>query len=465
MSAVFLLQLRDNLGSLRLQLSLLILLVLFAANGAVFSARVERQRAETAQIRAADDRVLDGVGTVADAVTPWYRIHSAPLGTEFIADGGNSWTYDSLWITPRSGQTLWNNTVRTTNNWMRRFEVLDWVLVARYAVTFLCLVLAYDAVSGELESGTLRLALACPLSRGRFLAGKFLAHLATVLAATAVGAAVSLVILVVGGAAVVDGALAAAVGGFLLGLAFLAALFLLLAIGVSALARSSAAALVFLVTAWTVLIVVVPQSSYLVAVCSVEPLGPFWEEMRSQRDQAMESLEMAGLTPRPPDLAAADGYAVERTYAREMGRMEEGLDRLKTALDERIFRQYSVARSVNLLSPGFAFQYGLETLLGTGADRVRSFFRQGWDHRRALRDFLRGRDSADPASPHILYLSDFMSRRPLDARLLPGFRQSPLPADERLAAGVVPAAALVFEAGAAFLFALWALRRLDLAGD
>jgi hypothetical protein len=41
-----------------------------------------------------------------------------------------------MWLTPQSGETTWLNVIRTTNNWMRRFEVVDWSLIVRYVLSF-----------------------------------------------------------------------------------------------------------------------------------------------------------------------------------------------------------------------------------------------------------------------------------------------------------------------------------------
>ena len=37
---------------------------------------------------------------------------------------------------------------------MQRYEILDCAFVVRFVISFLCIVIAYNSVSGELESGT-----------------------------------------------------------------------------------------------------------------------------------------------------------------------------------------------------------------------------------------------------------------------------------------------------------------------
>jgi len=56
-----------------------------------------------------------------------------------------------------------------------------------YLIPLIGLLLSFDAISGEAERGTLALSLTYPVSRGKILLGKFLAHLSVLAFAVAVG--------------------------------------------------------------------------------------------------------------------------------------------------------------------------------------------------------------------------------------------------------------------------------------
>ncbi len=67
--------------------------------------------------------------------------------------------------------------------------------LSMYLVPLIALLLAFDAIAGEVDRGTIQLVLASPISRSAFLAGKFLGHLgvlgfAIVLGYGAAGAAI-----------------------------------------------------------------------------------------------------------------------------------------------------------------------------------------------------------------------------------------------------------------------------------
>jgi len=125
--------------------------------------------------------------------------------------------------------------------------------LAVYLVPLLALLMAFDAVAGEVERGTLSLILTYPVSRAEILAGKFLAHLAVLALALAVGygVAAGVAFAVDPGAAAGLPALARLfVTSLLLGAAFLGAGY-----AVSAVARRPGAAAGLAIGLWLVLVV------------------------------------------------------------------------------------------------------------------------------------------------------------------------------------------------------------------
>ena len=306
--------------------------------------------------------------------------------------------------------------------------------------------------------------LACPISRSRVLLAKFAAELTVLLTAFLLGSLVSLAILSMGADLPLTMGLLAKYLLYGAATAVYLSLFLLLALGVSALTRSSVSALVLLALAWAVANVILPQSSYLVAMRAVEvppEMGNApWEYMR-QVQQALEE-EFGG--PRSDETARADHYAVEQRYVRLLDDAEREAHRRGHAGLDREVQRYRAARAVNLLSPSFAFQYTVEALLGTGLAKRQSFLGQAFRYREALRGFLRERDAQDGDSPHVLFLPPYLSQEPLDGDQLPRFAERPLSAAEGLEHSVVPAIVLLGETLAALLFALWAVNRTDVTG-
>lgn len=93
-----------------------------------------------------------------------------------------------------------------------------------YLVPLIALLLSFDAIAGELERGTLALALSYPISKASFLIGKFAAHLATLTAALSIGFGIAAAMSVGLGGASASGLIALLVlfvTAILLGAAFL----------------------------------------------------------------------------------------------------------------------------------------------------------------------------------------------------------------------------------------------------
>lgn len=463
MATIFLHQLHDNLRSLRFQTSLVVLLLFFVGNGIVYTYKMDRLSRETALTNRSDEGRYEAVETLRQAVSTQYLIRVPEAGTEFMIEAGSDWFPYGMNVNPGTGSYSALTSARTINYWMRTFEVLDWSVIVRYVLSFLCIVLSYNTISGEREGGTLRLALANSLSRAQLMSGKLLAHFVTLLVTLILGSLVSLAILTLNQVLELNGLVARSYLFFLVSAVFYIALFLLLGMGISAMARTSATSLIVLIMSWTILIVVIPQTSYLIASRVVESPGFYFERQDEYESQFRETMAGNGLALRHPDLAHTDGYALEFRYAARLREMETELSRMQRDVEAQHLRQFEVARGVNLLSPGFAFQYTVEALLGTGIHRFRRFATQAGQYRDALREFLRARDAADPDSPHVLFVPDFMSARPLDHGDIPRFRLQPQPFGDGLAAAVVPITILILEAAAAFFFALSALNRTELS--
>ncbi len=464
MLTVFIHQIHDNLRSQRFQISLGILLLFFVGNGVIYSMKIQRMDTQFARVATFDEDRYKNAETVSDAADNWLIIRSRDVGIEYIAEAGSFWFQYARFVNAGSGTNMWPRSSRTTNAWMRHFEVLDWCVIVRYVLSFLCIVLSYNAISGELESGSLRLALAGPVPRAHYLLGKYLGHLVTLAVAAATGILLSLAILALNGVLEMNARTAASTVLFFAAMLLYLSVFLLIGLGVSAWVKNSATSLVLLLTTWTCLVVVVPQSSYLVAMLTTEPIGPYQDRVDAVRNDFFSAMEREGLQPRPVELARSDDYALEKRYAARLREMGEETDRLQADVIAKRIGQFEVAQRVNLLSPGFAFQYSVEALLGTGVDRYRSFDTQAWRYRDDLRDFLRTRDAADPESPHILFLKGFMSQRPLEPNDVPRFQEQPLSWSASLAAAVGPITILLLETVLALIFAVRVFNRADLTG-
>jgi Cu-processing system permease protein len=136
--------------------------------------------------------------------------------------------------------------------------------------------LAYDAVIGEHEQGTLLLLLTYPLTRPSLLLGKFLGHGLILAVATVVGFGVAGVVIGFGAEDIAVGELARALGMFILSAVLLGWVFVALAYLVSVLVseKSRAAGLALLL--WFLFVLVFDLAMLALLVGAGEHIGPQW---------------------------------------------------------------------------------------------------------------------------------------------------------------------------------------------
>jgi len=132
-------------------------------------------------------------------------------------------------------------------------SVASMTTLAVYLAPFLALMIAFDAIAGEAERGTLGLTLTYPLSRGEMLLGKFASHLAVLAIAITLGLGSAGVAAWLAGGAGVEST--AALARLIATAILLGACFLALGYAASALSGSGAGAAGLAVALWLVLVV------------------------------------------------------------------------------------------------------------------------------------------------------------------------------------------------------------------
>jgi len=151
------------------------------------------------------------------------------------------------------------------NHYLSIFSVFDASLIFKIVIGVLALLLAYDAVSGEREQGTLRLMLSNDAARYQVLLGKLLAGLLVLIVAVTIAFALGLVILLCFPMVDLTGSDWIRVGlMYLASLVFIATMYNL-GLLFSCVARRSALSLVLALFVWVIFVVVIPNGSVYLA--------------------------------------------------------------------------------------------------------------------------------------------------------------------------------------------------------
>ncbi len=360
--------------------------------------------------------------TVAQAAELPHPAIKPPWKLAFLVDGDQLLAPDLY----RQGLSAWEEPELTrldgASVHLGGLKAFDWMFLVQAILSFLSFVLAYDMINGERRQGTLKLALAQPVARWRVLAGKLLALFTLLALSFVVGACLGLGILVGYWGLALAGAELVKVM-LVLALSLWAILwFLLLAAAVSALSRDPTGSLVVLALIWVIAVEAVPSASGLLAQGLMAV--PTDQEVAGRLAEARQRIEAEAGGPgrwRRRDWAEGDGYAWERRSAEIQNRRFTLQEALRREHLERKLDQAALARGLSLVSPMALVQAVGEDLVGSGLARDRRFLGQAWAFRSRLADSLREQDGRDPASPHILFFTPYLSDQPLDPRALPRF--------------------------------------------
>lgn len=258
-----------------------------------------------------------------------------------------------------------------------RFDPLDLAFVAVVVMTFMAVVYAYDAVSGERERGTLKLMLANPVPKDAVLVGKYLGGMASLLFPFGVAVVIGLALVPVAGLRLDAGAYARL--GVMLGLFVLVvSAFYLVGLLVSSLARRSGTSLIALALVWLVLVFGVGNVAALAAEkasgtttgadvqqrfaemdeAAANDMGPLFEEM-VELDQ--KSFRGTNLTPAEEARRAELRTQIDEKQAKAESEREAFIASVRGELDD----QLATAEAIASVSPAEAWRNLASGLAGS----------------------------------------------------------------------------------------------------
>lgn len=311
-------------------------------------------------------------------------IYRAPNPLTFVAEGHekdlpdvfviDAFDFDGPGLSLRTNFTLW------------KFEGIDWTFVVGIILSFAALILTYDGISGERSTETLRLMMSNSVSRGTIILAKYAGAMVSLTLPLVAGILINLLIVGTSGAVPLTGAdWGRVVVVFVLAELYLSA-FAMLGLFFSSRFRESSASLVVSLLAWTVLVVIVPNSGGILASGLVEVPGPGQISDRAShaRQEARRSYKA-----RYPD--ADDTFSGNWSPGEILARAFDVADAHVREYDEyrdSMIKQVQVARSLTRISPASVFQYASEGVVGSGLPHYVRFLDQARRYRMALRDCL-----------------------------------------------------------------------------
>ncbi|MFC1734896.1 ABC transporter permease subunit [Candidatus Hydrogenedentota bacterium] len=283
------------------------------------------------------------------------------------------------------------------------FPVADYLFVVATVMSLIAFVSSYDAVSGERESGTIKLMLSYTLPRDIFILGKWLGgYLCLLLPFVVASILCSLVIAIspepnFGSPDWLALTLAIAVS-----LVYLAGMF---SIGmfVSCCCRRSATSISVLVMVWVLLILVIPNASPFAAdlIHSVPSYDDFLTSCREYREEAedvwyKEFREKHSALRIKSREHTTEGREAKKQYYDLMRTAKESLNqeimseqrRMARAYNRQLLTNIEITRNISRVSPVAAYIYAATDLAQTGIDKKLRYQEELQSYQHRLTSYL-----------------------------------------------------------------------------
>lgn len=419
----------DNLNSLRFALTTILLLALMLTNAII------HLREHPARTQAYHNAAAGAVKALEARSTSLYRLategpgdlHKAHSHLRFCAEGD-----EAFLPTHASGSNFFSDIANVRPLWRLSypqetpnlynirpdFTTLDWVFIVGYVLSFVAILFTFDAVSGELERGTLRLTLANPIPRRTVLIGKFLGTFISINIPFMIAVLMNLLLISTSDAVQLNAESWGRLGILSVIIIFYTCLFIALGILVSAAMRESGMSLVVLLLIWVSFVVFMPNTLASIGSRMSVPMPyiEFWSERnrldRETRKAYEDRYEDSQSTPPVHVIAeylTADAEQNERFTAKYLNQQ---------------ITQGKRARSITRISPTAIVQHLFESFAGTGLERHLQFIENVKRYAREYQDFVIDTDRADPMSRHAIGVPGGMSQKPVSPEAIPKFKDT-----------------------------------------
>ena len=294
------------------------------------------------------------------------------------------------------------------------FRFIDLTFIFQVVLSLFAILFTYDAINGERESGTLKLAFSNAIPRAKYVLAKFVGSWTGLTVPLLIPILLGMLMVVVFGVPMTGGDWARVltlIGSSILYFTF----FIAFGILISALTKRSAVSFLILLVAWVCLVLIVPRAATMTAgqispVTSVSELESQKErfntdrwkvlraarmEMRAERDQARMSMTDAEWNQYRA--ANEQAWQEQETALRETA--QEEINAFSRKLDEELrnqkLNQEKLAFTLSRFSPASAYKLTAMNLANTGTTLKNKYEDTMKDYRTTFTQFVEAKREED----------------------------------------------------------------------
>jgi hypothetical protein len=185
--------------------------------------------------------------------------------------------------------------------------------------------------------------------------------------------------------------------------------------------------MVLAVMVWVVSIVVIPGVGTLLIqrVRKIPTENEVGQKADRVYDQISKEFNNHDSVWRGREMGKADNFEFEKVSTVAQNKRKHLQEEIWDDYLRQKFAQARTVRSISSLSPSGLFEYGAESVNGTGVLADESLVEQAHQYRTTVEEWIRQRDMADPESVHLCFQPGYLSLKPFQASSLPRFEYHP----------------------------------------
>lgn len=422
-TTLFIREIQSYLYSLRFQISFIIVFLVFIIGSVSFVTSFNNIQENYAKYRSAEQAELTERAKNISFVAVYQNDYvTSPRDNGVIADCKeevlpNRYSYNAY--------NVFDFSVRhdSVNPLLNPTENLSWSFIVSMFLSFITLLFAFDAISGEKEDRTLALVFSNPVPRRTFLLSKLLSIVTVVSGMAIIGILASLLVLAISGKVLLDFSFMMEVIGFLLISILFITTFAVFGLLSSAITKYSNVSLLVSLCFWLFSAVVIPNTSVFWA-------GKLFPIPSSDKVERVMNEELHDINRNAPEgswSSSSNDPFMPRHELRANNYMNLMLAEKRhiDAYNQQKFAQFEKTRRLTLLSPIAQFDYMNEAFLGGGYLRFQKNWNDLHNFQEQFLQWFKDIDAKDADSPHWYnpYEDYSTSKKPIDASLIPQYQE------------------------------------------
>ena len=454
-------ELQNFIYGLRFQVSFVIVILVFTIGSFAFISSYTETQTNNLQHKQSEQTTLEErVFNVSKVATSQQRFFMTPIDNGIISDCKDGFLPNQIFY---NAYNVFNFSIRyyAQNPLMDRVESLSWSFIVSMFISFIVLLFAFDAVSGDKEDRTLTLVLSNSVPRSLFLLSKFVSIITVVGVMVITGIILSVLIMTISGKVNIDGNFLVETVSFIGVTLLLITVFALFGLFSSVITRHSNVSLLISLCFWLLVAVVIPNTSVfwakkLFSIPSASQIEAIIDAEHDdiKRNSPEGSWAYYGSIPFHPS---------HQPRATNMINLMNAEKRHKDVYYQQMFQQFEKTRNITALSPITQFDYINEALLGGGYMR----FRKNWDDLHVFQpmflQWFKDVDAKDDKSPHWYnpYEEASTSKTPVEIDQIPIYQEQTVPFSQRILFILPYLIAMIVTVGVLFVACFYSFGRYD----